>query len=60
MKIDNVATFGWESSFRGMRYPFNSHKKADSFWAIKPYSDCTDDLDRVAELYAKKYQLTEG
>ena len=50
MKIDNVATFGWESSFRGMRYPFNSHKKADSFWAIKSYADCMDDLDRVSEL----------
>ena len=60
MEINNVTTFGWENAFRGMRYPFNSHKRADSFWAIKSYADCMDDLDRVSELYAEKYHLTDA
>lgn len=31
IKIENVDTFGWEASIRGMRSPLNSWDKSDSF-----------------------------
>jgi hypothetical protein len=36
IKIENVETFGWEASIRGMRSPMNSWDKSDSYFT----NDC--------------------
>jgi len=36
MKIENVWTGNWENAFRGMRHPYESYKKSDSYSYIIP------------------------
>ena len=33
LKIENAETFGWEAAIRGLRNPFNSWSKSDSWWS---------------------------
>ena len=41
LKIENAETFGWEAAIRGLRNPFNSWSKSDSWWS-SPNENGTD------------------
>lgn len=46
IKIENVETYGWEATIRGMRNPMNSWDKSDSYWGLledeSPVNPCDE------------------
>ena len=45
IKIENVETYGWESAIRGLRNPYNSWEKSDSF-CNPEWGNCENCADR--------------
>ena len=46
MKIENVSTSNWQNAFRGMRNPYDSWNKSDSFFGLEYYTQ----LGKIAQL----------
>ena len=54
IKIENIETYGWEASIRGMRNPMNSWDKSDSEfvpWDITSFEIGENDLDLMKRLF---------
>lgn len=45
IKIENVETYGWEAAIRGLRNPYNSWEKSDSF-CNPEWGNCKNCADR--------------
>lgn len=45
IKIENVETYGWEAAIRGLRNPYNSWEKSDSF-CNPEWGNCENCADR--------------
>ena len=64
IKIENVETYGWEAAIRGLRNPYNSWKKSDSF-CNPEWSNCENCADRekcayIFEQDGKPFRATVG
>lgn len=64
IKIENVETYGWEAAIRGLRNPYNSWEKSDSF-CNPEWSNCENCADRercayIFEQDGKPFRATVG
>ena len=64
IKIENVETYGWEAAIRGLRNPYNSWEKSDSF-CNPEWNNCENCADRercayIFEQDGKPFRATVG